>query len=364
MRKLSVCLNWLVLCGGALLLVAACGGGGGGGYGSSGGSANSTRISNYLATQTPGDVWSWTISMTDGSGTFSATNETAHYAYSGTATALSNGFLNLAVTYTTDPGVASLPAYAYAMEVPGTAIIVKPVGPDSKVIVGVAQGTCPTAVATYNWVTIPWDTWTSATDTAYGVSSSAIAGSTFDFSHNKYLLGGATAPSSPSTSAGFTCANGKFTNATEPTIIGITPSGVFVGDAGPGAGGFVGVQAPASDVDLMDLALAGREFRGVLFKNNTTGQDTQPVWARPNGSGGLTGGGYIDFEANSEDMANQAALVFSSQPNPGIVSGTLTDPAAHTFTMMINKIGGKYMIFGISTNESAAQPYNFLAMEK
>jgi hypothetical protein len=51
---------------------------------------------------------------------------------------------------------------------------------------------------------------------------------------------------------------------------------------------------------------------------------------------------------------------------PGEFSGTLTDihAGSHPFTLMINQIDGKYMVFGFSYNDIPDNPYLFLVMEQ
>lgn len=345
-------------------IIGSCGGGGGGGDDGGGGETTS-RTSTYLGTQSPGDVWRWTITMINGSGICDAINETTGYTYSCRVTTLPNKFLKLTITATTDPNITTLPAYAYALEFPDTALIVKPVGADSKVIVGVAQGACPTSNATYNWVTMPWTGWNNAVDNAYGVTALTVSGSNLDFSHNYYLLSGAPATPPTGTATGFTCSGGRITKAGNSMVIGVTPSGLAIGDSGPNMGGFVGMAAPAANVNLNDVVLAGREYRGVYFENNSAVDDTNPVWARPNGSGGFAGGEYLDFEGNVEDTTDPVTVAFNTQANPGIVNGTLTDSSgSRNIVMMINRINGKYFIYGINARSVPGEPGNFFVIER
>lgn len=170
-----------------IAILLGCGGGGG--------DVTTTATSrSYLGTQSPGDVWSWAITTdAGGSGSFSATNATTTYTYSGTVSTLPSKFLKLAITATTDPAITPLPAYAYAFEIPNTAVIVKPAGNHARVIIAAAQGTSPTANGSYNWLTIPTTGWNADNSVAYGVTSTTLTGSTFDFSHSYYLLSGSHA---------------------------------------------------------------------------------------------------------------------------------------------------------------------------
>ena len=55
--------------------------------------SSSDTSNSYTATQSPGDVWSWTLT----SSTFTATNDTTGFTYSGGKETLANLFLKLTV---------------------------------------------------------------------------------------------------------------------------------------------------------------------------------------------------------------------------------------------------------------------------
>jgi len=324
---------------------------------------SSTRT--YIGTQTPGDVWSWELTTSGGSGTFTAVNETLGYEYSGTVSTLPNRFLELIVTSSTEPGFTA-PAEAYALEYPDTVLLVKPAGSGSDVIACVALGTCPTEDATYNWVDLLEEDWDVTTDEAYGVTTSSVSGSDFTFTHTKYDLYG-TELGSPVTETGFSCSGGEITRAGDDLVIAITPSGVFVGDNGPGEGGIVGMQAPASNIDLSDVLLSGREYRGITFEDGSSSSDpTKPIWARPDGSGNLIGGEYEDPFEDGIEKTDHATITFGSQASAGVVTATLTDSGSSTskpMVFMINRIRSKYFIYGASLGGDG-HGANFLAIEQ
>jgi hypothetical protein len=329
-------------------------------------SSDSPSARNCIGTQSPGDVWSWTITLdSTGAGTFSAKNETLNRDYSGSVSTMPNKFLKLLVTATTDTTVTSLPAVASALEVPGTVLIVKPAGNTENVIVAVASGDCPTQSATYNLVQLAWPGWNAATSSAYEVDDVAVSGSDVEVFGNQYLLNG-TVIGSPN-QTGLTCSNGRISIPSEPGVVAtVTPSGAIMQDGGPNGGGVFGMQAPATNVDLNDVILVGREFRGVVFEdNNVAGSDdTHPIWARPNGFGGMKGGDYTDFEAGTENTSNTATITFSAQASKGVVNGGKTDSAGSVdMVFMINKIGGKYLIYGVGADSSGKQEL-FIAIER
>jgi hypothetical protein len=66
---------------------------------------------------------------------------------------------------------------------------------------------------------------------------------------------------------GFSCVDGRLPCTGDSMTIGVTPSGMLIEDKDPGAGGFMGMQAPDVPMDLDDLPAHGREFGGVMIEN-------------------------------------------------------------------------------------------------
>jgi hypothetical protein len=336
----------LGLCAGALLIqvLSGCGG-------SSLTKAGASSHS-YVATQAPGDVWDWTLS----SSTFSANNVTQGITYSGTSALLPSGFYKLNVSASSD--AASVGTSAYAFEVPGVALIAEPTGPNTDPVVGTASlvGGLANGTINGNWIAIPPQGWSTGQE-AYGTATLMTNGANSTVSGTKYALGGAPIGV---LNANLTYSNGSLTEIGGPAKIDYTPAGVLIGDDGPGNGGFVGVQQPAADVDLS--AASQLEYRGILFKG---GGNSELIWSRSNGSGGMRGGGYIDVDNNVEDNdpTHGVTVNFTSQPSPGLVQGTITVNNATTpIVFVINKAGGKYMIFGFS--DDSGIPNNFLLCQK
>jgi hypothetical protein len=310
-----------------------------------------------LGTQSPGDVWTWTI----GESTFSASNETSGYWYSGTYTTLSSGFLKLVYTSSNDPGCPTDgTGIAYAMEVPNTALLVKP-GTYAKVVLCAAKATTAPSAGYYNWVIVPWTSWTTALP-AYGTVEVTKSNDLYTFYNRTYDLNQNFV--SYEVYTGFSFGNGKLTKAGNNLQVFMTPSGMYAGDQGTGVGGFFGAQKQV--VSLSDVA--NKEYRGVLFKYYTsTGTgETQPIGATPHPtvSGAIKGFDYSDIEQNTINPASIATLEFGSQNASGIVSGTLKEPNGtnNTFHMVISQINNKYVVLGISTSNNL--PYNFLVLEK
>ncbi len=331
---------------------------------------------SYLGTQSPGDAWSWTITRdASGTGTFSGTNNTSGKQYSGTVATLSNKFLQLKITSSSDASVVG--TTAPAVEFPTTALVVQPAGANDSPMIAAAQGTCPTQGSSYNWIKIPNLTWDPTVDAAFGTATTSGTGDSFDFSIASYLLGGST-PFNTVDDTGFACSSGEISSSdTTMPLFGATPSGMLVGDQGTN-GGVIGMLQPQADIGSAAILQQGREFRGYVFMTHppmgpdgvTPVDKTEAVWAHTLGDNLITAGRYTDFTNGVEDVCpggdSCATFSLGTEVAPGEFAGTMTDSHAgsHPFTLMINQISGKYMIFGFSYNDAPSRPLLFMVMEQ
>jgi hypothetical protein len=148
---------------------------------------------------------------------------------------------------------------------------------------------------------------------------------------------------------------------------------------------------PSANIGSAGVLQAGRQFRGFVFmthppfeSDGVTLQDkTQAIWSTTTTSSAICGQGvsscisageYTNFVNGVEDTCpggdSCASLSLGTEVAPGEFSGTMTDSHAgqHAFTLMINQINGKYMIFGFSQNQwgsgSNMSPYLFVVMEQ
>jgi hypothetical protein len=311
---------------------------------------------SYFGTQRPGDAWTWTI----GASTFDATNVTTGYTYAGDKTTLPSGFLKLTVRASTEPGM-TLPATAYALEYPNTVLLIKPAGPDP-MIVAVGLGSCPVGAQDYNWVDMPHAGWDATVGEAYGTATiTPMSPSSDSINGDKYRLDGAAVTPGVAVTAG--CAGGQLTIAPSGSG-GVTPSRAVVVDDGPGEGGVVGLVAPTTNVDV--AALGARNYRGVLFKNASGGDETQPIGVDPAGGGNLTGYCFANVETGEHCASGGVTLLLSAatQPSPGILRFQLSEGTLHDFVAAVSQVGGKYILFGLSTNASSTEPYNVMLIEQ
>jgi hypothetical protein len=364
-----------------------------------------SAVTSYLGTQSPGDVWSWTLDHV--AGTFSARDITTGYTYSGTLSQVTgtgivgNGFTKLSIASTTDPAASSWAKQeAFAVEFPGTALLVSPPGPPeggngngyySKLIVAAAQGSCPTSGGTYNTVVVPKSTWENQTTTltsgesvtgpGYGTTTLALTAGGFTLSGSTTQLtitdtddagdytladaGWATIPSS-----GFGCDGGQLSSATPgaPTI-GVTPSGVLIEDMGttdPDIAGVIGVQQTA----VPSLAALEGDYLGFLFAWTRDGNAAQgytvavscaPSTSQDAGSVTCQPFDSLDPVTPSQfgtDASVTIPIFFDSASSiPGLftghgVEGQPPRPTSQNL-LMVTQVGGKGLIIGITGSGTA-----------
>jgi hypothetical protein len=322
----------------AALAVAALGGVAGCG-GSGAGAASATN--SYLGTQAPGDVWSWTV----GSSTFTASNDTLGHTYSGTAQALPSGFTKLVVTSTNDPGVAAGSA-AYAIEIPGVALMVKPAGGNDKpVIVASGHGQdIKGNTLSSNWVTIPSADYNSLSHESYGTAVFTKGPQkTWNGVIQQYMSDGTHLGQG---TGSFTEHKGVLTMADSSAVAAMTSGGALILDNGPNMGGLVGLRVPASPLSLDEFRAS--TFRGIVVMNG----ETRGLYLQPHSGPMMLGGMYDEagLETNTPDPdpEKHAYISIDTQPSPGIFRATLhTEGDDHNIILVVNKVKGKFIGFGL-----------------
>jgi len=313
----------------------------------------------YLGTQSPGDVWSWTV----GEGTIFASNETNGKYYSGTFSTLPSGFLKGVITASNDPSVSlNGTAKVYLLEFPNTMLVVRP-AESERLIICAAQATIGPTAGQFNWIKVPNNGWNANANTGYGTADVSVSGGQCDLYLSRYLIDGSLI--STTLEAGYTFANGRLTKAGSDLNVFMTPSGLFIGDNGSGSGGFAGLKYEA--INLSD-AMA-KEYRGTQFTfDSSTGLgSTVPLGSGPNPAapGTMRVWSYSDVDNNVIDPSISMILSPVTQESSGIASGTLlySNGASRNIKMAIAKISGKYVVIGIEA-VTATTPVNFIAIEQ
>ncbi len=319
----------------------------------------------YYGTQSPGDAWVWTI----GDSTFIGTNETTGNAYWGDYDVLPSGFLKGIITGSTTTDVTP-GAVGYLLEIPNTALLVKPMGAedteaDRVIVCAAAAATGPSGGNDYPYIRVPDQTWSSEAETSYGISTANLVNGVYTFEVDSWDYYGGVV-SSGQQAPDFTFHDGKLTSPLSSTEVYITPSGVFIGDEGEDQGGFAG-GLKATDASITLEVADGRNYRGVIFHYNlaTGSGSTDAIGAResPDFPGIIQGWTFDNVDTQTEPLTEWTTLEFTDFSD-GFASGTLRDTSGftNTFKMLISDVGGKYMIFGISI-DGDGNPQNFLVIE-
>ena len=325
----------------------------------SGGGGTASAVT-YYGTASPGDFWKWDIYS---DGTFSGTNETLGFYVSGTYMNLPSGFGKAHVTAIN--GVATS-EYAYFLEIPNTMLLVKPGGEHDNVIICAAAAPTAPPGGQYNWVQLPWQGWNYTNSNAYGTVEVIESSGSYTFEVKFYKVDGNASPQVGTTESGFSFANGMLQKTGSDLKIFMTPSGVFGADQGSN-GGFAGAIKPSLAMTT-DEGI-GKRFRGVMFRfNATTGTgETRPIGASGEAAGLIRGAEFTDVDISAEPNYSQSVTLEFGSIDNGIAHGPLVGQNDNsTFTMVISKVGDseKILVFGISTQESSGDPYNFLVIEK
>ncbi len=266
--------------------------------------------------------------------------------------------MKLEVAATTDPGV-SVGQSAYAVEMPGTALIIKPAGQDTRPpIVAASLGTNPAGPqVSFNYVDVAKSGW-AMSDEAYGHVTFDVNGNSYGGTADRFEID--NTPMSQGFT-GFTSVDGHMTANVGGVIVNgvMTPSGVCVMDYGPGMGGFIGVKQPSAPTNLVTLGT--KSFRGFLINQGKT----QCVTVTPNGDGTLHGTGYQNpsgVETGTSDGGAGVTITFLSQPNPGQITMSIgTSGGAETLVACVSVVNGKTMLFAFGAG--GGEPYNVLLVE-
>jgi hypothetical protein len=298
----------------------------------------------YKGTQSPGDVWSWSLDKEQGHmiaswdyGTFDDPSDDIEIQ--GTFETLPSGFLKVTITKATpvnDEIKTDGSAWFYALEIPDMAMIVKPEGSiKGDIIAMIPQGDCASVPGTYNYIiSAPGDRseYDPITSEAFGYLEVAEGGTGFSLSGYKFSLdcmnGGKCSDTGPIngipvakcvgggevviSESGSTVAEGQFTNA-----------GAMMMDFGYGNGGVFALKAgeTATKASLMD-----NTYTGIAYMPKNENDKTMPVKLSfsENDLGNMIGTGnpYTDIE---NDLVNteEGAVVLVDDVINGRVLGSM-----------------------------------------
>ena len=298
----------------------------------------------YVGTQSPGDVWTWSLDKEQGHmtatwdvGTFDDTSD--DISIEGTFETLPSGFLKVTITKA-EPATSEIPtdgtAWFYALEVPDMALVIKPEGSiKGDIIAMVAQGDCNDIEGSYNYIiTAPGNgaDFDPITEEAFGFATFTPSGSNYEVSGYKWSLdcinGGACSDTGTLegipmascteggglviTEGGATTAQGQFTAA-----------GAMMMDFGYGNGGVFALKA--TEAATKD-ALLDNTYNGIVYMPENNDEKTRPVKVSffKNEFDNMVGTGhlYSDLENNLVDTEEGAVIIVENVVN-GRVYGTM-----------------------------------------
>lgn len=330
---------------------AATSGGGGGGATIS----NRTGTYHYAGTQAPGDVWSWTISTSE----FSGTNESNGSWVTGEWTTLASGFGKLTVIGSST--IDAIGKSAYFVEYPDTALIVIPVGESNNPIICAARATSHPTDKNYVSIAVPGDTWNKASSTAYGTANVTWETNTARFNVSEFQWDGS--PKAPGADElTFEASTGMLTSTTGGLEkLFLTPSGMFIVDNGPGAGGHIGISVES----FSSIEAANHSYRGINFRyfpngaKVTSESNFVALESNPSIPGTLKGHMYSGNDpASGYDPAMEAIFSFVTQESTGIISteaaqvGNPPSGVKSVFAKIGTGADQKYIWFGFNVNGS------------
>lgn len=333
----------------------------------------------YVAMSLDGNISLVTVDHS--ANTVNVVNTSSDTTVSGTVAYLPNGDEKIVATASTDPGTP-VGGVIYVRELAGTTFTFLSTGTTSPPVTGeVASGAdwgiatqltpCATTGVSYaaNVAVVEGPEYQQGSNLTTGdayqtgtVTISVSAGSaTLGFSGNSYTINGTltqaeTGNSNPC-SGGIFQANAGSNGSGE---IAYDAAGVVVG-ANKGAGqptslsnGFAGFgTSSATMVSLSAVTAATYDgFIGGYIVGESTVKEAVPINAAPGGSNSLNACNYSNFEAGTVATSGCSTIAFTSQPQPGVLIGTVggSTPAA----FVVSQVSGKYVIFGVVGSENVA----------
>jgi hypothetical protein len=330
----NVALSGLVSIG-ILTGIAACGGGGGNGSGTGTGTGTVTG-SSFSG---PGSKWDFSLNDDNSfqiehrPDAVSAIDMTVDGSYA----RLASGFLKLTVGSATGTNAPTAGDAAWALEVPGYALMVKPIDPTSdQIIAMVKSGSCPAADVDANWVIVKQDNGADASDNTRDYFGTFH----FDSSTGTPSLPARYSIADPLTDLGGNaltngaCANGLM--QVSGAVMYLTDNGGAIVHTGTDDADetddqfiFALAQSAISNVNNLD-----GNYAGMLFDDSSIGTKIQPV-ALACTAGNCVGNivDDIDTGALSVDTVTVALSGTVDQPGNGFITGTITDPGSSTGNM-------------------------------
>ena len=344
MKKLKYPVMACMLAG-VIALAWACGGG----------SDHATGSQSYSG---PGSQWS---SFLNYDGTFTMDEAESGLSLAGTWTTTAADFKKLTVTSSSDTGSVAVGSMAYALNIPGTVLLVKPFS-GNQIITMVKGGECPQNDVTANWIMTNKD---DGTD----INVSDIMG-TFAYTHSsssavlptKYQLDGSLVPYDPAHSdlGSFACSNGIATIA-DGTMYLTRVGGAIVhtnhGTPLDATDDDFIVAMPATNIG--SITNLDGTYRGLVFADTSGGDELFPVAITL--SNGTGTGNEINPETGATLDPVAVNLTAVDTPSNGFINGTIGGSTVRCMANTNVNESQKNFVFCIGENPGeAGMLYNLL----
>lgn len=306
----------------------------------SGSGSGSGAVQNYSG---PGSKWDVTLN-TDS--TFVITYRESHTAdvgmtVNGTYTRNASGFVTLTVTNSTGEDGPSAGDLAWALEVPGYAFMLKPIGDDNaQMIAMVESGSCPTADFDANWVIVKKssDDNADSTDRDFFGTFSYDADSESATLPSRFALAGDFALQEQGSVPDGTCSDGLMDLQQEAVMYLTTNGGALVhtgiDDDSDSSIIFALAQSAVTSFSTIDGSYAG-----MLFDDNMSdGSKINPV--SMSCSDGTCTGTLVTDVATGATNSDSVTISFDSDSidslATGFITGTISSDGTGNLACMVD----------------------------
>ena len=320
-------------------MIGACSGG-------SDTTATTGAVSESAAYSGPGSKWNFNLAA---DGTFdiersAGVGAPVDMTVAGSYSRLDSGFMKLTVANATGTDAPTAGDVAWALEVPGYALLVKPMQANSdQMIAMVASGSCPTGDLNANWVLVKQDVGRDTSDPTadYTGTFSYNATSGVPELPSKYSITDPTTNLGSFSLISGTCANG---------ILSFPMATLYLTDNGGAMVHTFGNDLSTEDDDNFIFALKQKAivnvsamdgaFVGMLFDEaGSAGNKVVPISLNCV-SGTCTGANVTNIETGAVDASSTVTVELSGTvdvPETGFITGTIsTSTSTGQITCMID----------------------------
>ena len=305
--------------------------------------SNTSATASSEAYNGPGSKWDVSLA-TDNSFTITRRarpQDPIDLTVEGTYTRYASGFVGLTVGSATGTNAPTAGDEAWALEVPGYAFLLKPMG-DDKIIAMVSSGECPTADIDANWVVVKQHSTADATDTGqdYLGTFNYVAETGTPSLPSKYALAGGYAAVTGGSGLGTgTCDDGIMLVGTAPDIAAmyLTTTGGAIVQTNINNEDDAQFIFALAQKEIGDVSLLSGEYAGMLFDDNMAdGSTVNPVAFDCDNSGVCDGYLVTNVETGAVDVngvtvtLNGAPDFVSTGTSNGFITGSITDEDSNT----------------------------------